>query len=99
MNGLEKGGGHELLIQHPVFDPLDLEIIDLVYEAACAHLVARYPDHDPEKDEERQTTLRKRLFALAEPGPVDFDVLCDRVLATMPEYCQARPGCRDMAEV
>jgi hypothetical protein len=35
------------------FDPLDLEIIDRVYEAAWAQLEAREPFRDREKDGER----------------------------------------------
>jgi hypothetical protein len=31
---------------------------------------------------ERQKNLRKRLFALARPGGVEFDTLCDMVLAS-----------------
>ena len=68
-----------------VFHPLDLEIIDRVYEAAWAQIVARDPLRNTEKDSERQPALRKRLFALAGPGSVDFDTLCDKVLASMPE--------------
>ena len=46
-----------------VFDPLDLEIIDLVYEAALVQIAARDP-----------------LFAVAQPGAVEFDNLLDKVL-------------------
>ena len=69
-----------------VFDPLDLEIIDRVYEAACAQLEAREPFRDREKDGEWEEALRKLVFALVTPGKVDFDSLCDRVLA----ICQPR---------
>jgi hypothetical protein len=68
-----------------VFDPLDLEIIDHVYEVAWAQLEAREPGRDATRDDERRTALRKRLFILARSGPVDFDTLCDKVMATMPE--------------
>ena len=72
--------------KHPrAFQPLDLEIIDRVYEAAWAQIIARDPFHNAEKDSERQAVLRKRLFAFAGPGRVDFDTLCDRVLVNMPE--------------
>ena len=67
------------------FDPFDLEIIDRVYEAAWAQLEAREPFRDREKDEEREEQLRKRLFAFAFPGRVDFDSLLEKVLASMPE--------------
>jgi hypothetical protein len=63
-----------------VFDPLDLEIIDRVYETALAQLEAREPLRDREKDAERERALRKLVFALATPGNVDFDTLFDRVL-------------------
>ena len=31
-------------VDRSAFDPLDLEIIDRVYEAALAHLLVRFPD-------------------------------------------------------
>ncbi len=73
------------LYRHPAFDPLDLEIIDLVYEAACVHLASHHPNHDLAQ-EEWELILRKRLFALAEPGRVDFDALWERALGSMTEY-------------
>jgi hypothetical protein len=48
-----------------VFDQLDLEIIDQVYEAAWAQLLARDPAHDATEEGERQKSLRRRLFAFA----------------------------------
>ena len=36
--------------KHPVFDPLDLEIIDLVCEAAWAEIQAREPERDIDED-------------------------------------------------
>ena len=41
-----------------VFDPLDLEIIDLVYEAALAQIAARDPLSDPIKELERQEAVK-----------------------------------------
>jgi hypothetical protein len=76
---------------HPAFDPLDLEIIDLVYEAVCVHLASNYPDHGATPDEQWQPILRKRLFAIAEPGPVGFDALWERTVGNMTEYLVARP--------
>ena len=67
-----------------VFHPLDLAIMDCVYEAAWAQIEARDPFRDRNEDGERQGALRKRLFALTTPGPVNFDTLCDKVLAGMP---------------
>jgi hypothetical protein len=45
------------------FDPLDLEIIDRVYEVAWAHVEAREPDRDTARDGERQKALRKKSSA------------------------------------
>jgi hypothetical protein len=64
------------------FGPLDLEIIDRVYEAASAHLLARFPGSTPEDEAKRQGNLRKRLFAIAHPGKVDFDTLYDLVVSS-----------------
>ena len=78
-----------------VFDPLDLEIIDRVYEASWAHLEAREPVRDRGNDGEREEALRKLIFALATPGKVDFDTLCDTVLTHMPGHSmppQQPPG-------
>ena len=71
-----------------VFDPLDLEIINQVYEATWAYVEARQPHRDIATDAERQEALRKRIFILARfsgRGKVDFDNLTDAVLTTMPE--------------
>jgi hypothetical protein len=68
-----------------VFLPLDLEIISLVHEAAWAQIEARHPFRNRNEDGERQDALRKRLFAIATPGTVDFDTLYDNVLASMPD--------------
>jgi hypothetical protein len=68
-----------------VFDPLDLEIIDQVYAAVWANVEAREPFRDRANDGKRQEAVRKRIFACANHGPIDFDTLCDNVLASMPE--------------
>ena len=78
------------------FDPLDLEIIDLVYEVASEQVCAGHPASDASEDEERQDFLRKRVFALAGDGGVDFDTLLDRVLASLPKTL-ARPRLKDYA--
>ena len=67
-----------------VFHPLDLEIMDRVFEAAWAQIEAREPFRDRNEDGERQDALRKWLFAVVSPGPVDFDTLYDKALARMP---------------
>jgi hypothetical protein len=68
------------------FDPLDLEIVDRVYEVACAYIEARELYRDTDKDSEEEDVLRRRMFALAGVGQLDFDTLCDDVLASIDEY-------------
>jgi hypothetical protein len=68
-----------------VFHPLDLEIMDRVFEAAWAELEARDPFRDREKDGERGETLRKLVMDQTGTGKVDFDTLLGRVVANMPE--------------
>ena len=48
-----------------VFDPLDLEIIDRVYDVAWAHAQAREPLRNAASDGARQTALRKKIFGVA----------------------------------
>jgi hypothetical protein len=76
------------------FDPLDLEIIDRVYEATWAQVEARYPSREREQDETRQKALRRWLFVLAGGGPVEFDTLCDRVIASLPKNWSSAKGSR-----
>jgi hypothetical protein len=72
--------------KHPqVFGPLDLEIIDRVYDAAWAELEAREPFRDRERDEERRDELRKLIMDNTGTGQVEFDALYERVLANMPQ--------------
>ena len=63
-----------------VFDPLDLEIIDLIYEAALVQITARDPLSDPIKEMTRQEAVKRLVFAVAESGSVEFDDLLDKVL-------------------
>ena len=77
------------------FDPLDMEIIDLVYEVAWEQISARDPSAEAPKDEGRRAALRKRVFALAGDGGVDFDTLLDRVLASLPKPLRPAPSDRD----
>lgn len=73
-----------------IFDPLDLEIIDRVYETAWDEIGAHEPLRDKQQDDELQETLRKLVFAAAAISPpglgnhVDFDNLCGRVLKKCP---------------
>ena len=72
--------------QHPrVFSPIDLEIIDRVYEAAWAQMEARHYFRDHEKDGERQAALRKFIMDLTGTGRIDFDTLYERVVTTLPQ--------------
>ena len=70
--------------RYRVFDPLDLEIIDQVFIAVWANVEAREPYRDRKDDVERRKAIRKRIFAFANYGSVDFDTLCDKVLTSMP---------------
>ena len=72
--------------KHPqVFGPLDLEIIDRVYDAAWAELEAREPFRDRNRDEERRGELRKLIMDSTGTSRVEFDALFERVMANMPE--------------
>jgi hypothetical protein len=72
--------------RHPrVFHPLDLEIIDGVYEVAWAGLEASDPFRDRARDDERKEALRKLVMDCTETDRVDFDTLCDRVIGSMPD--------------
>ena len=67
-----------------VFDPLDLEIIDRVYEVAWAHVQAHQPNRDTASDGKRQEALRKKIFGVARimgSGHIDFETLTEVVLA------------------
>ena len=67
------------------FDPLDLEIIDRVYDAAWAKIEAEDLFRDVSQDDERKQSLRERIFALAPAGHVDFDTLYETVMGSVPE--------------
>jgi len=74
-----------------VFGPMDLEVIDQVYKAVWAQVEALEPYRDRESDSERQDAIRKRIFAFAGCGPIDFDTLCDKVIATIPQSWTPTP--------
>jgi hypothetical protein len=69
-----------------LFDPFDLDILDRAYEAAWAKMVSRDPDRDVTKDERRRASLLKRVFATVHYGATDPEAICDKVLASMPEF-------------
>jgi hypothetical protein len=60
-----------------VFDPLDLEIIDRVYEAAWARVEARNPFRNVDSDGERREALRKFVMT-----PVLLKVRSSSMLST-----------------
>lgn len=67
------------------FDPFELEIIDRVYAVAWRLTEARNlycPTANIAKEAE---TLRKLVFACAANGQLEFDALCDKVLARLAE--------------
>lgn len=68
-----------------VFDPLDLEVIDRVYETAWAHIEARDPFRNRERDGAREEALRQTNIRLSGLRQSRFRPLCDRVLANIPE--------------
>lgn len=79
--------------KHPrVFDPLDLEIIDKVYEAAWAQIESRDLGRDMTLDQELRETLRKQVFACASSGRVDFDTLYESVIAHWARSQSKRTG-------
>jgi hypothetical protein len=72
--------------KHPhAFRPIDLEIIDRVYEVAWETIKAQNLFRDTAEDEEQKQRLRRMLFIFAQPGKVDFDQLCDQVLTNLTE--------------
>jgi hypothetical protein len=74
--------------KHPLaFDPLDLEIIDHVFEAAWAQVEASRPFRNSDTDAERREALRKYVMDCATEDKIDFDALYERVVvAHMPEF-------------
>jgi hypothetical protein len=72
--------------RRPKFDPTDLELIDRVYAVACAYIEARDLYRDLKHDLEEEDALRRLIFTAAGDGRLDFDTLCDRVLAAMDKY-------------
>ena len=76
-----------------VFDPLDLEIMDRVYEVVWVHAQAHEPSRNAASDVGRQKALRRKIFGVARilgPGHIDFDTLLDMVLA-IPEQLEPSP--------
>ena len=85
-----------------VFDPLDLEIMDRVYDVAWALAQAREPSRNAASDGARQTALRRKIFGVARiagPGHIEFDTLTELVLATVSEQPVARSSSRQSSPV
>jgi hypothetical protein len=70
---------------------MDLYVLDRVYDVAWEQVKARDIFRDQSQDGERKQALRNMIVALAQPGRVDFDKLCDLVLANIPEPRTAKP--------
>ena len=60
-----------------IYNPLDLEILDRVFDAAWARVEVS-PDYDLAWTE-GQEALRRWIFALADGHPVDFDILIEKL--------------------
>ena len=69
----------------PKFDPLDLELLDRVYNLACVYIEARNLCATEKAPAIEQEALCKQIFVLAGSGPIKFDPLCDKVLAIIAE--------------
>jgi hypothetical protein len=65
------------------YDPLDLEMLEWVFDSAWTTLQVHFPLRDPDKDEELKTALRRKLFALACVDMYDPDTLRSRLAAGM----------------
>ena len=75
--------------KHPrAFLPLDLQVLEMVYDAAWTMIVNNDPFRDSSADAERKEALRRTVFALAHEVSVDYDTLLDRVMSHNP----LRPG-------
>jgi hypothetical protein len=76
------------------FDPLDLEIIDRVYDVARAYMEACNLYRNAVKDAQEEDVVRKQVFALAGSARLDFDALCDRVLIEQRRSTRRATKCR-----
>jgi hypothetical protein len=68
-----------------VFNPLDLEVMERVYEAAWAKIEALEPFRDRQEDDQRKDALRKLVMDNTDTHKVDFDALYERVVKALPE--------------
>ena len=73
--------------KHPrSFQPLELEIMDYVYEAAWAYIEALDPFRDRSHDWVRQAVLRKQVIDSTGKDRIEFDTLYEKVVEAMPEH-------------
>jgi hypothetical protein len=72
--------------QRQTFTPEDLELIERVYSVALAYIEARDLYRDTAQDVEEEAALRRLMFASAGDTRLDFDMLCDTVLARIDNY-------------
>ena len=75
-----------------IYDPLDLEILDRVYEAAWARFEAAEPNRDLSHDGERQEAVRQLVFTLASGHPVDQDALLEKLEAVPASWFTTMAG-------
>jgi hypothetical protein len=75
----------DTLTRRHKFDPSELELIDRVYEVACRYVEARDLYRERAKSVMEDEGLRKMVFACAASGRLNFDTLCDKVLAALAE--------------
>ncbi len=68
----------------PAYDADDLSAIDRAFAATWSTIEAHYPGRDPSKDEERKTIVRRKLFALAQAGMIDPEMMRNVALETLP---------------
>jgi hypothetical protein len=72
-----------------VFDPLDLEIMDRVFEAVWARVEAM-SSHENHTDDELRETVRKLVGTCAANGKVEFDPLYEKVCRSLPDVVAIR---------
>ena len=68
-----------------VYDPLDLEVIDCVFEAAWARVEANNFNRDTSKDDERKRACDNGYSPWCDGHPVDFDALWDKLEQASPK--------------
>lgn len=73
------------------FDPLDLEVLEQVYESLWDAVRANDPFRNLRMDEDLQASIRRALFAYAAvKGTADPDALKEAVLSSMKPPHQAQ---------